>query len=109
MMSKKKDFVGNVLSRRSELNKGGIVKLVGFKPANKEIELKAGAHFISLGKEACTKNEGWMSSLAFSPSLNHSIGLGFIKNGNNRIGEIVNAVIKIRKNNIEVEIVSPIF
>ena len=110
MMSKKKDFVGNVLSRRSELNKESIVKLVGFKPVNKEIELKAGAHFISLGKEACTKNdEGWMSSVAFSPSLNHSIGLGFIKNGNNRIGEIVNAVDPLRKSNIEVEIVSPHF
>ena len=110
MMSKKKDFVGNVLSRRSELNKESIVKLVGFKPVNKEIELKAGAHFISLGKEACTKNdEGWMSSVAFSPSLNHSIGLGFITNGNNRIGEIVNAVDPLRKSNIEVEIVSPHF
>ena len=65
---------------------------------------------ISKNKKACTENdEGWISSVAFSPILNHSIGLGFIKNGRNRIGEIIRAVDPLRGNEIEVEIVSPHF
>ena len=50
-----------------------------------------------------------MSSVAYSPNLGHSIGLGFIKNGLSRKGEIVVAVDPLRNNNIDVEIVSPHF
>ena len=50
-----------------------------------------------------------MSSVAFSPTLGHSIGLGFIKNGAERIGEVVRAVNLVRGQDIEVEIVSPHF
>ena len=83
---------------------------MGFKPIDKSIELLAGSHFISKGKTACTDNdEGWMSSVAYSPILNHSIGLGFIENGSNRIGEIVTAVDLLRNKQIDVEIVSPHF
>ena len=110
MMSSKKDYIGNILSKRSGLNKDNKNILMGFKPVNKNIDLKAGAHFISKGKKACTKNdEGWMSSVAFSPILNLSIGLGFIKNGKNRTGEIVRAVDPLRGNEVDVEIVSPHF
>ena len=37
-------------------------------------------------------DQGWMSSVAYSPSLGHSIGLGFIKRGHERMGEIVRAM-----------------
>jgi len=110
MMSKQKDYIGNVLSKRVELNQDNKIILMGFKPVDKSIELLAGSHFISKGKTACTDNdEGWMSSVAYSPILNHSIGLGFIKNGSNRIGEIVTAVDLLRNKQIDVEIVSPHF
>ena len=110
MMSKQKDYIGNVLSKRVELNRDNKIILMGFKPVDKSIELLAGSHFISKGKTACTDNdEGWMSSVAFSPILNHSIGLGFIKNGSNRIGEVVTAVDLLRNKQIDVEIVSPHF
>ena len=110
MMSSQKDFIGNTLSKRDGLNKDDKIILMGIKPINKSISLNAGAHFISKNKKACTENdEGWISSVAFSPILNHSIGLGFIKNGRNRIGEIIRAVDPLRGNEIEVEIVSPHF
>ena len=110
MMAKQKDYIGNVLSKRVELNRDNKIILMGFKPVDKSIELLAGSHFISKGKTACTDNdEGWMSSVAFSPILNHSIGLGFIKNGSNRIGEVVTAVDLLRNKQIDVEIVSPHF
>ena len=54
-------------------------------------------------------DEGWVSSAVFSPTLGHSIALGFIKKGNERIGEIVKAVDPLRGRELEVEIVSPHF
>ena len=110
MVSKKKDAIGSVLSRRPELNTEDAMTLMGFLPVNRADSLKAGAHFISRGKEACMDNdEGWMSSAAFSPTLGHSIGLGFIKRGATRIGEVVIAADPLRGEAIEAEIVSPHF
>ncbi|MGI9571384.1 MAG: glycine cleavage T C-terminal barrel domain-containing protein, partial [Desulfobulbia bacterium] len=50
-----------------------------------------------------------LSSTCFSPSLGHSIGLGFIKHGDERHGEKVRAVDLLRGTDIEVEICSPQF
>ena len=110
MVSKKKDCIGNVLSERPGLNREDGLSLVGFQPVDRKLELKAGAHFVVKGNPANTENdEGWMSSVAFSPILGHSIGLGFIKRGHERLGEIVQAADPLRSRNIEVEIVSPHF
>ncbi len=54
-------------------------------------------------------DEGWMSSVAFSPELGHSIGLGFIRNGAARKGEVVIAADPLRGKSTEVEIVSAHF
>ena len=52
----------------------------------------AGAHFLAPGAEATVANdEGWMTSVAYSPMLETSIGLGFIRRGHARIGETVRA------------------
>ena len=110
MISKKADSVGNILSEREGFNSSDIVKLSGFKPVNTTQKLEAGSHLISLGKKPTTKDdEGWLSSVAFSPTLGHYIGLGFIKNGSTRIGEKVLAVNLLQNKNTEVEIVSPHF
>ncbi len=110
MVSKKKDCIGNTLSEREGLNQENDSALVGFKPTNTTISLSAGAHFITPGNEATTENdEGWMTSVAYSPSLGYSIGLGFIKNGQQRIGEVVVAADPLRGGTTDVEIVSPHF
>jgi sarcosine oxidase subunit alpha len=110
MISKKKDCIGNTLSERPELNREDGLRLVGFRPVDKGQQLKAGWHFLSKGSPAdMDHDEGWMTSVAFSPSLGHSIGLGFIKRGSDRMGEIVRAVSPINDVDIEVEIVSPHF
>ncbi len=83
---------------------------MGFKPVNPDQPLTAGAHFITKGDAATTANDqGWMSSVAYSPSLGYSIGLGFIKQGDVRQGEIVRAVSPIHKSEVDVEIVSAHF
>lgn len=110
MVSKKKDCIGNALSERAELNRPDGLRLVGFVPVDRAASLVAGAHFISAGKPANTENdEGWMSSVAYSPMLKHSIGLGFIRRGHKRYGEVVEAVSPVHGSSLEVEIVSPHF
>ena len=110
MVSKKKDCIGNTLSERPELNREDGLALVGFFPVNRDDELMAGAHFVKQDNAATLENdEGWMTSVAYSPSHGHSIGLGFIKQGADRTGEVLTAVDKVRDKSVNVEIVSPHF
>lgn len=110
MVSQKKDCIGNVLSQRAGLQASDRPKLVGFKPVDKSRRLRAGAHFVSAGNAVTTANdEGWMSSVAFSPTLGHSIGLGFIKHANERMGETVRACDPLRDEEVLVEVCSPHF
>jgi len=110
MVSKKKDCIGNVLSEREGLNTDDAVRLVGFKPVEPGDSLAAGSHFVSRGAKPTTANdEGWMSSVVFSPSLNSSIGIGFLQRGHERLGEIVTAVNPVANQSIDVEVVSAHF
>ena len=110
MVSQKKDCIGNVLSKRPGMNPDDSIALVGFMPVNPTDTFSAGAHFIAKQAEPTLANdEGWMSSVAFSPSLGCTIGLGFIKRGTERFGETVIAHSPLLKKDVEVNIVSPHF
>ena len=109
-VSSKKDFIGKTLSQRAELNLPDAIRLVGFKAVNPSDALLAGSHFITKGEQTTMENDqGWMSSVAYSPTLGHSIGLGFIKRGHERLGEMVQMVNPAYGIEVEVEIVSPHF
>lgn len=110
MLSGAKDFIGNTLSGREELVREDGLCLVGFKPVDGTSMLSGGAHFLAKGAEATMKNDqGYMTSVAFSPSLGHSIGIGFIQRGLDRMGEVVRAVDLVRGTDIDVEITSAHF
>ncbi len=110
MVSKKKDCIGNVLSERSGMNTDDALRLVGFKPVDTSQKLTAGSHFVNGAMEAITENDqGWMTSVAYSPSLGHSIGLGFLQRGHERLGEIVSAVNPLQDQRMDVEVVSAHF
>lgn len=110
MLSSKKDFIGRLMAGREALVAAERPALVGFRPVERGQRLRAGAHFIGLGRAPSTENdEGYMTSAAYSPSLRHWIGLGLIRNGPARIGERVRAVDPVRSGDIEVEICSPVF
>lgn len=110
MMSSKKDFVGRLMAKREALMQPDRPSLVGFRPVDTSLRLWAGAHVVSLGRTANTENdEGYLSSVTYSPNLNHWIGLGFLKNGSARIGERIRAVDPVRNGEVEVEICSPVF
>ncbi len=110
MVSQKKDCVGAVLSRRTHMNRENNIELVGFMPIDPSNSLRAGAHLIEAGANATTANDkGWMSSVAYSPDRQSSIGLGFIENGTQRMGDTVIAANPLRNESIPVTIVSPHF
>jgi sarcosine oxidase subunit alpha len=110
MLPTKKDFIGRTLSRRPALVDPDRPVLAGFKPVDRSLRLRAGAHFIPIGQPAkATYDEGYMTSVAFSPTLGHWIGLGLLKRGPERIGEHVRAVDPVRDGDVEVEICLPGF
>ena len=54
-------------------------------------------------------DEGYMTSVAFSPTLGHWIGLGLLRAGPQRIGERVRAYDPVRGGDVEVEVCNPVF
>ncbi len=110
MFSQKKDFIGRVMAGRPALVEPERPVLVGFKPVDRVARLRAGAHFLGLGKPANLEHdEGHMTSVAFSPVLQHWIGLGLIKRGRERLGERVRAYDPVRNGDVEVEICDATF
>ncbi|ANK82448.1 MAG: sarcosine oxidase subunit alpha [Rhizobiales bacterium NRL2] len=110
MVNRKKVAIGNVLCDRPEMKREDRPRLMGFRPVDRTRELRSGAHFVDPGEAVTTGNDlGWMSSAAWSPTLGHSIGLGFIRRGAARLGDVVVAADPLRGEMIEVEIVSPHF
>jgi sarcosine oxidase subunit alpha len=110
MVSKKKDSIGMVLSQREGLNQETGLRLVGVKPVDPSKLLTAGSHFIAHGKSPlAAHDDGWLTSVVFSPDLGHSIALGYLKNGSTRLGERIRTVNLLAKTEVEVEIVSPHF
>ena len=110
MVSRKKDCIGNTLSLRPAMNRNDALRLVGFRPVDNSLSLRAGAHFIAKGVTPSLRNdEGWMTSVAYSPTMEGFIGLGFINNGHERLGETVMAVDPLHGEAIEVTIQSPHF
>lgn len=109
-VSKKKDCIGKVLSQREGLTQKDGLNLMGFVAVDPKDQITNGAHFID--KDAprdAAHDQGFMSSVAWSPELGHYIGLGFLKNGNARKGDEVWAVDFVRDNHINVRVVSPHF
>ncbi len=108
MVSKKKDSIGSNLAGRMDQNSENDLRLVGFRPVNQSAELKAGAHFVLPGDPADTDHDkGWMTSVAFSPELGHSIGMGFLRDGQNLIGKTIRAFSPVQDSDILVEVCSP--
>ena len=110
MMSRKKDYIGRVMAARPALLDPSRPRFVGFRPVNPADRLRAGAHFVAAGRPATAANdEGFMSSVAYSPTLKHWIGLGFLSNGPERLGERIRCVDPLRDAAFDVEVCSPVF
>ena len=110
MVSQKKESIGLVLSRREQMVRDDDYELVGINPLDPTISLTAGAHLIAVGAASTAENdEGWVTSVAYSPHLKTSIGLGYIRRGSKRHGDIVRAVNLLGDQDIKVKLTSQHF
>ena len=108
LLSVKKDFIGRFMAARPALTDPSRSSLVGLRPVNREDRLRAGAHLIPKGAEATAANDqGYVTSIAFSPSLGQWLGLGLLANGPERHGELVRAYDPVRAGDVEVEACPP--
>ena len=110
MLSAKKDFIGRFMAARPALTDPARPSLVGLRPLDREDRLRAGAHLIPKDAEATAKHDqGYVTSIAFSPSLGHWLGLGLLARGPERHGEIVRAYDPVRGGDVLVEVRPPCF
>jgi heterotetrameric sarcosine oxidase alpha subunit len=110
MISAKKDCIGKTMSARAGLIAEDREQLMGFKPLGAVKQLTGGAYLYNDGVEATTQfNQGYLTSVAFSPTLEHSIAQGFVQGGRDRIGEKLRMVDHIRNIETTVEICDPVF
>ncbi|RWB59563.1 sarcosine oxidase subunit alpha [Mesorhizobium sp.] len=110
MMSTKKDFVGRVMAGREALVAPNRQIVVGLKPTDKARRLRSGAHIIPKGETPGPDNDqGYVTSVCFSPVLDQWIGLGLVERGRQRIGEIVRAHDPLRGEDYDVELRNSVF
>ncbi|UCI25519.1 sarcosine oxidase subunit alpha [Mesorhizobium sp. B2-8-5] len=110
MMSTKKDFIGRVMAGREALVAPNRQVVVGIKPTDKARRLRSGAHIIPKGETPGPDNDqGYVTSVCFSPVLDQWIGLGLVERGRERIGEIVRAHDPLRGEDYDVELCNSVF
>ncbi len=110
MVSQKKDCIGNAASRRPGLLDIQREQMIGLKPVDPNESLTAGAHLFVEGADAVAANDqGYVTSVCHSPTLGHALGLGFLKDGPNRMGEHVMLVDHVRDVRTLCEVCHPVF
>jgi heterotetrameric sarcosine oxidase alpha subunit len=110
MLSTKKDFIGRYMAVRPALTDPERATLVGLRPFDREDRLRAGAHLLPKDAEPVAKNDqGYVTSIAFSPSLGHWLGLGLLVRGPERHGETVRVYDPVRGGDVLAEVVPPCF
>jgi sarcosine oxidase subunit alpha len=110
LLSRKKDFVGRALAARPALTDRMRPSLIGLKPVNPGDRLRAGAHLLPQNMDTVAANDqGHVTSVAFSPTMGHWIGLALLQNGAARLGETIRVYDPIRNGDCLAEVVSPVF
>lgn len=110
MMSPKKDFVGKALAYREAMVDPNRQRLVGLRPVEAGKPLAGGAHLLEKGAAPTTANDqGYVTSITWSPNLKSWLGLALVKRGPERIGERMRVVDLLRNTEVEVELCSPVF
>jgi methylglutamate dehydrogenase subunit C len=107
MVSAKKDCIGKAAATRPGLWGPEREQLVGLKAVE---PISAGAHLFVPGAEVHREtDQGYVTSVGFSPTLGVWLGLGFLKDGRARIGERVRLVDHLRHLDVICEVCHPVF
>ncbi len=90
MMSTKKDYIGRMMAQREGLVDEKRQCVVGIRPIDKSDKIRSGSHLLTMGdKPSMASDQGYITSVAWSPMLDMWIGLALLANGRARIGEKV--------------------
>ncbi len=108
--STKTDFIGRAMLRREGLVSQDRPQLVGVRPVDPRDGFKAGSHIMRPDDQTVLENDqGYVTSVAFSPHLGHMIGLALVKGGRTRHGERVVIWNALGESYIEGEVCAPCF
>ena len=109
MVSAGKDCIGKSAAARPGLSGPAREQLVGLRPAT-DATLTAGAHLFTEGDAATRINDqGYVTSVGYSPTLHSWLGLAFLKNGRARHGETIRLVDHLRRIDVRCEVTDPVF
>ena len=109
MVSEKKDCIGKTSASRPGLLDSNREQLIALKPLGSVKQLTAGAHLFDLNEEPIRQNDkGYVTSVGFSPTFGHFIGLGFFKGGQSRLGAQIKMVDHLRGIETECEIINTV-
>ena len=110
MVSPKKDCIGWASSRCPGLLDDDREQLVGLRPVARSGQLTAGAHLFNRDDRAVRVNDqGYVTSVCWSPTFDTSLGLAFLKRGRQRYGEVVRLVDGLRAVETLCEVTDPVF
>jgi sarcosine oxidase subunit alpha len=108
MMSAKKDYIGRMMAHREGLTDLSRQCVVGIRPVDPTDRIRSGAHILKRDDMPSMANDqGYVSSVAWSPMLNMWIGLALVSNGRARHGEIVQVWDGLRGSRVMGEICDP--
>ncbi|MEO3415707.1 sarcosine oxidase subunit alpha family protein [Roseovarius sp. CAU 1744] len=109
MISVAKDCIGKPAAGRPGLMDENREQLVGLKPVGAVKELLAGAHLFNQDDEPVSANDqGYVTSVGFSPTLGHFLGMGFLKGGRARHGETIRMVDHLSESETLCEVIDPV-
>ena len=108
MMSAKKDYIGRTMASREGLVDKNRHCVVGIRPVDRSDKLRSGSHLLKRdGAPSLANDQGYISSVAWSPMLGMWVGLALLANGRERHGEIVQVFDGLRNIHIYGEICDP--
>jgi len=109
MVSARKDCIGKGAAARPGMIGEARDQLVGLRPVN-DAPISAGAHLFTPGDTVTRMNDqGYVTSVGYSPTMGGFLGLGFLRNGRARHGEMVRLVDHLRGIDLLCEVCDPIF
>jgi heterotetrameric sarcosine oxidase alpha subunit len=97
MVAQGKDCIGKALAARPGLVDPEREQLVGLQPIDEAGQLTAGAFLFREGEKPIREAaQGYVTSVAYSPSAGRMLGLAFLANGRARHGETITLVDHLR-------------
>jgi methylglutamate dehydrogenase subunit C len=107
MVSAKKDCIGKAAAARPGMIGAEREQLVGLRAIG---QITAGAHLFTPGDAVKREtDQGYVTSVCWSPVLGAHLGLGFLRNGRARIGERIRLVDHLRGIDVICDVCDPVF